>query len=158
MSRSFTFRTLAGTQSVDVLPHESNQRHFGVSPNRIVIETVGDEPCVVVLDPIKHDPNSAGYRCPPGFLELYQQNLDRVNWAELSGNPGAIDILRANLDKVDWRMLSRNPNAIDLLTANMDKVDWIHLSANPKAADILSVNVDKVEWSSCCEAVEWTEY
>jgi hypothetical protein len=55
---------------------------------------------------------------------LLENNLDKVDWRELSENPNAITLLENNLDKVNWRQLSRNPNAITLLENNLDKVNW----------------------------------
>jgi hypothetical protein len=78
----FTFRTLAGTQTIDVLPFESVRRalarHFNVPLRNIAINVLDghSEPCVVIQRAeIHHDPYSENYRCPPGFLELFRQRL-----------------------------------------------------------------------------------
>jgi hypothetical protein len=60
-STSFTFRTLAGTHTIDVRLNETNEaalaRHFGVDARRIVLQQLDGECCVSVLDPfeIYHD-------------------------------------------------------------------------------------------------------
>jgi hypothetical protein len=46
---------------------------------------------------------------------MLEQNLDKVNWSNLSSNPNAIHMLEQNVDKVCWHWLSNNPNAIHLL-------------------------------------------
>ena len=60
-----------------------------------------------------------------------EQNVDKIDWDELSGNINAISILEQNVDKIDWKYLSRNPMAIHLLEQNQDKIDWCYLSYNP---------------------------
>ena len=69
--------------------------------------------------------------------EYSYENLDKVDWMELSCNPNAIPILEKHLDKVDWFVLSDNPNAIHILEKNLDKVDWEGLSINSNAMHIL---------------------
>ena len=51
----------------------------------------------------------------------------------LSINPNAIHIHENDLDKVDWCNLSRNPNAIRILENNFDNTNWRYLSWNPNA-------------------------
>jgi hypothetical protein len=154
-STSFTFRTLS---TIEVRPSETREaalaRHFGVDTRRIVLQLLGDEWCVSVLEPfdIYHDPQSPGYRCPPGFMELYRQNLDKVDWPALSSNPGAFDLLAEHLDKVNWQRLSYNshPGAVAMLAANLHKVkvNWSGLSGNPGAMEIPAAHPDKINWSA----------
>ncbi len=59
-----------------------------------------------------------------------ENNLDKINWCNLSANINAIHILEKNLDKIDWNNLSRNINAISILKNNIDKIDWNNLSRN----------------------------
>jgi hypothetical protein len=147
-STSFAFRTLAGAQTIDVRPSETREaalaRHFGVDARRIVLQQLDGESCVSVLDPfeIHHMRWSPEYRCPPGFMELYRQNLDSVSWSLLSGNPGAFELLAANLDKVNCAYLSTNEGALDILAAHPDKIDWKYLSRNlhSRAIDLLAAN------------------
>jgi hypothetical protein len=85
VSHTFTFRTLAGTHTVEVQPNESDQkaaaRLLNVNVRRIVIQTLNDESCVVIRPAeIYHDPRFASYRCPPGFLDLYRANLDKIDF------------------------------------------------------------------------------
>jgi hypothetical protein len=69
---------------------------------------------------------------------MLEQNLDKVNWKELSQNPNAIHILEKNMNKVVWDVLSANPNAVHILEQNMDKVCWLNLSLNPNAIRMLA--------------------
>jgi len=69
---------------------------------------------------------------------LLEQNLDKVNWHNLSKNPNAIHLLEQNINKVDWEMLSCNREAIHILEQNVDKVDWCWLSINSKAIHLLA--------------------
>jgi hypothetical protein len=124
---SLTFRTLAGSQTIHVRRNETNEialaRHFGVDIRRIVLQMLNGESCVSVLDPfeIYHDACSPEFRCPPGFMELYRQNLNKVDWSALSGNPGAFDLLAEHLDRVNWNVFSLNSNrgAIAFWSANL---------------------------------------
>jgi hypothetical protein len=153
---SFAFRTLAGAQTIEVRPSETREaalaRHFGVDARRIVLQVLGDEWCVSVLDPfdIYHDSRSPDYRCSPSFMELYRQNLDKVMWYTLSSNPGAFELLAEHLVKVNWQGLSKNPHpgAVALLAANLHKVDWEYLSMNAGAMDILAAQPEKIDWSA----------
>ena len=61
-----------------------------------------------------------------------EQNQDKINWCELSGNPNAIHLLEQNQDNIDYSWgLSINKSAIHLLEQNQDKINWIYLSKNP---------------------------
>jgi hypothetical protein len=48
-------------------------------------------------------------------------NMEKINWRELSANPNAIPFLENHVDKIDWCQLSGNPNAIYLLEQNPEK-------------------------------------
>lgn len=83
----------------------------------------------------------------------YLNNLnikDKINWQHLSSNPNAIELLIENIDKIDWNNLSqnKNPKAIELLKDYKDKNDmnWYILSLNPAAIKLLNLNKDKIEW------------
>ena len=58
------------------------------------------------------------------YIEFIEQNLDKINWTNLSLNSAAIHILEANPDKINWTNLSLNPAAIHILEANPDKINW----------------------------------
>ena len=146
-SLTLTFRTLAGTHTIDVQLDETHERalarHFNVDVRRIVLQMLDDEACVSVLDPfdVYHDVRSPTYRCPPGFLELYQQNLDKVDWSELSDNAGAHELLIEHLDRVNFDRLSRNPHPdvvavlSNLYNQHLDLVNWREMSGNASALD-----------------------
>jgi hypothetical protein len=44
-----------------------------------------------------------------------ENNIDKIEWIELSSNPNAIHIMEKNLDKVKWYELIYNSNAIHLI-------------------------------------------
>jgi hypothetical protein len=143
-----------------------------VDARRIVLQMLDGESCVSVLDPfeIYHNHRSSGYRCPPGFMELYRQNLDKVSWSCLSTNPGAVDLLAEHLDKVDGHFLRMNPHpgavamfldyelnseclsrhygAMDVLAAHPEWINWRKLSKNThsRAIELLAANLDKIDW------------
>lgn len=59
-------------------------------------------------------------------------------------NKNAIKLIKDNLDKIDWSQLSLNENAIELLEENLDKIDWNYLNMNKKGIEIIKLNVDKM--------------
>ena len=79
---------------------------------------------------------------------LLEQNLDEIDWFELSSNKNAISILEQNLDKINWRELSSNVNAISILEQHIDLIDWSVLSSNVNAISILEQNVTKIDWGA----------
>jgi hypothetical protein len=94
-------------------------------------------------------------------INLFEQNINKIDWYALSKNPNAIELLVKNLDKINWDVLSENPNAIELLVKNLDKINWESLSSNTnnKAIELLRENKDKINWyrlseNSCSEAIE----
>lgn len=54
------------------------------------------------------------------FINLAENNLDKIDWFSLSLNSNAIEFLENNQDKINWRGLScnLNPYAIPLLEKN----------------------------------------
>lgn len=86
----------------------------------------------------------------PVAIELLKDNMDKIDWTELSGNPCAMKLLKANMYRIHWGMLSKNPSdeAIELLKAHMHKICWTKLSENPHPAaiELLKANVDKINW------------
>lgn len=36
------------------------------------------------------------------YIEFIEQNLDKINWNNLSLNPAAIRLLKANPNKINW--------------------------------------------------------
>jgi hypothetical protein len=55
--------------------------------------------------------------------EFFQNNIEKLDWRQLSDNPNAIHLLEENIDKIDWDELSGNPNAIHLLEENIDEIN-----------------------------------
>jgi len=94
-------------------------------------------------------------------INLFEQNINKINWYELSRNSNAFELLVKNPDKIIWYLLSANPNAIELLKENKNNIDWEYLSinSNNKAIELLRENPDKIRWNwlscnPCNEAIE----
>jgi hypothetical protein len=64
-------------------------------------------------------------------IHLFNNNLDKIGWYQISSNPNAISLLEGHQDKINWRTLSKNPNAISILEKNKNKIDWNNLMTNP---------------------------
>ena len=80
-------------------------------------------------------------------IEFFKNNLDKINWYDLSSNENAIEILKNNLNKINWDNLSSNKNAIEILKDNLDKICWNKLSYNKNAIELLIENIDKIDWN-----------
>lgn len=100
----------------------------------------------------------------PSAIDLLKENIDKINWEELScnTNPNAIDLLRERTieennmskkdyaklkNKINWNVLSTNPNAIELLEENIHKINWEYLSANSGAINLLKKYPNAINWS-----------
>ena len=59
-----------------------------------------------------------------------KNNINNLNWSELSINPSAIPFLDEHFDKIDWNRLNLNPNALGILKRYPDKINWNWLSRN----------------------------
>ena len=59
-----------------------------------------------------------------------ENNLEKINWYNLSGNKNAIHILENNLEKINWDNLSRNKKAIHILENNLERINWYEVSGN----------------------------
>ena len=46
------------------------------------------------------------------LYNIIQENLDKINWWNLSANPNAIPFLEKNIDKIKWWLLSENPKPL----------------------------------------------
>ena len=79
------------------------------------------------------------------------EDVERVNWYELSANEKAIKLLEETPAKIVWYQLSKNSKAIRLIEKELkerpENIDWIRLSQNPEAIRILRNNKDKIVWS-----------
>jgi hypothetical protein len=75
-------------------------------------------------------------------------NIEKIDWVQLSANQNAIKLLKEYPLKIDWYQLSANENAIELLEEelleaklkkypNNRKINWYQLCANPKAIKLL---------------------
>ena len=97
--------------------------------------------------------------CNPNAIYILEQNIDKINWENLSSNSNAIRLLEQHLDKINWKNLSYNPGAIPLLEKNLDKVDWCGLSENPNAIPLLArLNTEKMRENCKPFAQELAEY
>ena len=61
-------------------------------------------------------------------MEIYKINefgpLEELCWSSLAWNEheNAINFMEQNIDKINWDNLSKNPNAIHILEKNKDKI------------------------------------
>jgi hypothetical protein len=74
-----------------------------------------------------------------------EQNLDKINWNNLSRNPNATYLLEHNTNKIDWSYLSLYSDRISLLESNMNKINWQTICANPI---IFTYDYDKIKRNS----------
>ncbi len=70
-------------------------------------------------------------------IKLLENNIDKIDWLQISANENAIQLLKENKDKINWRSLSHNINAIELIEENLDSIDWKYLSGNKNAIHLL---------------------
>lgn len=79
------------------------------------------------------------------------EEIEKVNWINLSANEKAIKLLEENPTKIDWYELCKNPKAIRLIEKELmvrpENINWSRLSQNPSAIRILGNNKDKIVWS-----------
>jgi hypothetical protein len=169
---SFSFRTLAGEHTLMLQPNETPEqavaRFLQVDQRRVVLQMLDHEAFVILQPPLEiyHNPRTASYCCPPGFLELYRQNLDKMNhhqWYTLAVNPGVVDLLEENREAIGnlWFRVCGNPNrrVIELIQSSLqiasgvvrssrDVVDWAALSGNPSSTfELLASHWKKINWS-----------
>ena len=78
------------------------------------------------------------------------EEIEKINWYELSENEKAIKLLEENPTKIVWFVLCRNPKAIRLIEKELmvrpENINWFSLSGNPEAVRILGNNKDKIVW------------
>jgi len=109
--------------------------------------------------------------------ELIKNNeLDKIEWLELSQNPAAmyilndpkyykyidwqgllcnthaVELVKNNFQHVDkyWAIICKQPHLIDIIEQNMDKINWYGLSSNFNAIHILEKNLDKLSIFELC--------
>lgn len=79
-------------------------------------------------------------------VAMLRDNLDKLDWNELSGNPAAMPLLLEHQDRIHWPRLSGNTAAVDLLRANPHRIQWARLSVNRGAVSLLEENVSQICW------------
>ena len=85
--------------------------------------------------------------CKSGNMRRFEKNIDRINWACISGNEKAISFLEKHLDKVSWYDLSSNRAAAPILEKNISKVVWSNVVENfEEMQHIIRANLDKLEY------------
>lgn len=86
--------------------------------------------------------------CNPKAISILLNNLDKIDWANFSGNSAseAVDMLLLNINKIDWAEFSMNSNikAINYLKEHPDKIIWKMLCCNENA-EILSIIKENME-------------
>ena len=83
-----------------------------------------------------------------------KENINKINWFNLSENPNGFEILKDYPEKIDFFYLCSNTSseAIRLLRSNLDKpLNWSALSENPAAVSILEENIENIDWETLCE-------
>jgi len=71
------------------------------------------------------------------FIRTYPKVID---WSTFSENINGVDIFEENLDKVDKHKLTLNPAAIDLLRNHPELIVWEELPNNPNARELIEEN------------------
>ena len=90
------------------------------SPN--FSDRLHEEISLLVIHNISLPPGEFGNHFVNDLCEYISvnENLDKLDWKELSEKSYAIDLLEQNQDKIDWQFLSLNKNAILILEQNQD--------------------------------------
>ena len=78
-----------------------------------------------------------------GFFK--NENINKIDWFNLSKNPNAIDLLNKNIDKINWHCLSENINGHIILKNYIDKIYWFEFLKNPNAIDLILQNKNKID-------------
>ncbi len=60
----------------------------------------------------------------PNAIQLLENNIEYINWAELSLNPNAINLLERYYYKIIWHLFSNNINSVSILKDYPKKINW----------------------------------
>jgi hypothetical protein len=83
--------------------------------------------------------------CNPMAISLLEENKDKLNNRFLMHNTKAQDLIKERLDElniINWRDLSRNCGMIEILKENQAKVNWEQIWSNPA---IFTYDYDKIK-------------
>jgi hypothetical protein len=82
--------------------------------------------------------------------DFLKDNIDRLDWNELSANPGAIPLLEAYPERINWEKLLENTEALYLFEKNPDKIDWFELFNNNRPLKnriyLFEIYFNKTNW------------
>ena len=82
------------------------------------------------------------------IMDLLEEQLDNLDWCELSKNPFAYPLLKKYPEYISWWDLCQNTSkdVMDMLEKSyMKYVNWLPLSSNPSAIEILKKNLNMVD-------------
>jgi len=81
---------------------------------------------------------------------IKNNELNKINWNELSRNPAAIHILKDPKyhEMINWVSILYNKNAVELVKNNLHMVNnhWMFICGQPHLIDIIEQNIDKIDW------------
>jgi hypothetical protein len=88
--------------------------------------------------------------------ELIKNNeLDKIDWTELSRNPAAMHILNdpKYYQYIDWHNIIYNENAAELVKNNLHMIEkyWHVIYSQSHLMDIIEQNLDKIYWNGLTE-------
>ena len=92
-------------------------------------------------------------------FKYLEDNIDIVNFHELSANEYAIPFIQKHIDKVKWWSLNESAKTkeqFDFIEDNIDKVEW-NLFKNKYAIPLLKKHIDKVDWEVLCKFAKTKE-
>jgi len=104
---------------------------YGISQNLAAMHILNDPKYYTCIDwfNILYNENA---------VELVKNNLHMVeNWDVLCENAYFIDIIEQNINKIEWVCLSANYNAIHILEQNMEKINVETLCGNKNGFHLL---------------------
>ena len=88
------------------------------------------------------------------MTELYfyvRENLDKLDWDELSKNEGAIELLLEFPERINWDFVSlnKNKNKKILYKKYPEKINWKRIGSYDKLNDMseyLKENIEIIDW------------
>jgi hypothetical protein len=111
--------------------------------------------------------NPNGIPLVESFINKSKLNKSKVNWKYISENSNAVELLKQNIDRIDWREISSNTNIgsilqclneDDLMNVVTNELEWDHISWNEGAVDLLThlyentkfPVLQKINWRNLC--------
>lgn len=87
--------------------------------------------------------------CVNYIFDLLEENIDNLDWIELSKNKNAVPFLIKHRQYIDWWGACQNESMemMDFLEDNFKYIKWLPLSANPSAIHILKKHLNMADKS-----------